>query len=113
MPCCAVPCCRAGSDVARAKSLGASTACTASCHNAPTGDCGGTLASTVYVVGSNRPAAAPAANRGYTSVGCYADNIADRALPALLATDLGMTVDKCGALAQKAGGANMIWLYSS
>lgn len=96
--------CRAGNDVARAQSLGTSTACTMACHNAPTGDCGGNLANAVYVVGSNTPPAAPTASKGYTSVGCYKDNIADRALPRLLATDVGMTVDKCAALARKEGG---------
>jgi hypothetical protein len=96
--------CRAGNDTARAQSLGASTACTMVCHNAPVGDCGGNLANAVFVVGSNRPAAAPAANRGYTAVGCFRDNIADRALPRLLETDVGMTVDKCAAVARKEGG---------
>lgn len=108
VPCRSVLCCRAGSDVTRAKSLGASTACTAGCHNTPTGDCGGTLATTVYVVGNNRPAPAPAANKGYTSVGCYADNIADRALPVLLLTDVGMTVDKCAGLAHAAGESTLL-----
>jgi hypothetical protein len=95
--------CRAGTDVARAKSLGASTACTMACHNAPTGECGGNLANSVYVVGSNRPPAAPAANKGYTAVGCYRDKIADRGLPDLLLVDVGITVDKCADWARKSG----------
>lgn len=101
--------CRAGTDIARAKSLGASTACTMACHNAPTGECGGNLANSVYVVGSNRPPAAPAANRFFTAVGCYRDNIADRGLSNLLASDVGMTVDKCAAMARKAGAGGVHW----
>lgn len=99
--------CWAGTDIARAKSLGASAACTSGCYNAPAGDCGGTLASSVFVVGSNRPAsAAPALSlRDFTAVGCYSDNIADRALPTLLKTDVGMTVDVCAKLAKAAGGS--------
>lgn len=94
---------RAGTDTTRAKSLGVSTDCTERCNSAPTGDCGGELANTVYVVGSNRPAAVPAANRDYTLVGCYKDDMADRGLPRLLETDVAMTVEKCARLAQQAG----------
>lgn len=101
--------CRAGTDVARAKSLGASTACTMACHNAPTGECGGNLANAVYVVGSNRPPAAAAPNKGFTVVGCYRDNIADRGLTNLLASDVSMTVDKCAAMAKKAGAGAVHW----
>ena len=96
--------CRAGDDTARAISLGRSAACTKSCYSGPTGDCGGELSTTVYVVGNNKPTAASAAtNKAYSSLGCYKDNIADRAMPKLLKSDVGMTVDKCAALAQKAG----------
>lgn len=95
--------CRAGNDATRAKSLGVSADCTERCTSAPTGDCGGTLANTVYAVGSSRPALAPAAARGFAFVGCFKDNIADRGLPRLLETDVGMTVERCARLAQKAG----------
>jgi len=104
--------CRAGSDRARAISLGVSNGCSKTCYSGPTGDCGGELATTVYVVGNNKPVAAPAANKGYTAVGCFQDNIADRAMT-LLKTDQGMTVDKCAAMAQKAGGWQTQQLVSS
>lgn len=96
-------CCRAGNDVTRAISLGSSTACTKTCYSSPTGDCGGELASTVYVVGSNKPAVTSPASQGYSSLGCFKDNLADRAMPRLLKSDVRMTVDECAALA-KAGG---------
>lgn len=103
---------RAGSDRARAISLGVSNGCSKACYSGPTGDCGGELATTVYVVGNNKPVAAPAANKGYTAMGCFQDNIADRAMT-LLKTDQGMTVDKCAAMAQKAGGWAMQKLFAS
>lgn len=102
---------RAGTDLVRATSLGKSSDCTKSCWSSPTGDCGGPLANTVYVQDSSSQAAAaaadvissPVSSVPVTSLGCYRDSIADKALPQLLATDAAMTVDKCANMALAAG----------
>lgn len=85
---------RGGTDKGKAKSLGASTACTKACSGDGSTTCGGAGANALYsfpiVAGGD-----------YSNMGCYKDD-SSRKVPTFL-DGTSMTVGKCANLARSRG----------
>lgn len=78
------------------------TDCNMVCAGNETEYCGGSWRLTVYASTTLAPPSIPSTVAGYTSLGCWTDNVDGRALPNLYANN-SMTLEMCAAVATEAG----------
>lgn len=126
--------CYAGVNITLLTRYGPATNCDSACYADPPRSCGGGLANSMYLLpplpanvtpatdintGSAAPPPVPLpspppsvppgqlSSLNITSLGCYGDSFATRALPVVLRASATMTVDECAQLAYASTGELM------